>query len=103
MPIYEYKREDGTKFEIFQNMDDEALEKCPDTGQPCKRIISGGITAPIKRGDNWADKKRRKEDWIKKNPGGTTLPKYRKKIKENSEKARAIKAGDMKPKDTKVD
>lgn len=94
MPIYEYKREDGTTFEVHQSMDDKALEECPETGQSCKRIISGGIIAPVKRGDNWPDKRRRKEEWIKKNPYGTTLPEYRKKIEENSEKARAIKAGE---------
>jgi len=42
MPTYEYKREDGTVFELFQNMSDDALTSCPDTGQPVKRIISGG-------------------------------------------------------------
>ena len=42
MPTYEYKREDGTTFEIFQGINDEPLKKCPDTGQKVKRIISGG-------------------------------------------------------------
>jgi putative FmdB family regulatory protein len=42
MPTYEYKREDGSVFEVFQNMNDDALTKCPETGQPVKRIISGG-------------------------------------------------------------
>jgi len=42
MPIYEYKREDGTFFEAFQSMSDDALTVCPTTGQPVKRMISGG-------------------------------------------------------------
>lgn len=42
MPTYEYKREDGTVFEVFQNMNDNALTECPDTGQSVKRLISGG-------------------------------------------------------------
>jgi len=42
MPTYEYKREDGTTFEMFQSMSDDALKTCPDTGQPVKRMISGG-------------------------------------------------------------
>lgn len=42
MPTYEYKREDGTTFEIFQSMSDDALKICPDTGQPVRRMISGG-------------------------------------------------------------
>ncbi len=42
MPTYEYKREDGTTFEITQKMSDEPLKTCPTTGQPVKRMISGG-------------------------------------------------------------
>lgn len=42
MPTYEYKREDGTVFEIMQGMNDEPLTKCPTTGQAVKRVISGG-------------------------------------------------------------
>jgi putative FmdB family regulatory protein len=42
MPTYEYRREDGTLFEVFQPMSDDALTNCPETGQPVKRIISGG-------------------------------------------------------------
>lgn len=42
MPTYEYKREDGTTFEITQGINDKPLEKCPDTGQKVKRVISGG-------------------------------------------------------------
>lgn len=92
MPTYRYRREDGTEFEVVQSMDDDALEKCPETGQECTRLISGGI-GTIKRGDDWPDKKRRKEEWIQDNPGGTTLPKYKKKIEENTEKVKEIKSG----------
>lgn len=42
MPTYEYKREDGSMFEIFQGINDSALETCPETGQKVKRMISGG-------------------------------------------------------------
>lgn len=42
MPTYEYKREDGTRFEFFQKMSDKPLETCPETGQKVKRLISGG-------------------------------------------------------------
>lgn len=42
MPTYEYKREDGTTFEVMQGINDEPLKKCPDTGQKVKRVISGG-------------------------------------------------------------
>ncbi len=42
MPTYEYRRKDGSIFEYFQSMSDNALTICPTTGQPVKRIISGG-------------------------------------------------------------
>lgn len=42
MPTYEYKRKDGTIFEIMQSMNDKPLTTCPTTGQPVKRVISGG-------------------------------------------------------------
>jgi putative FmdB family regulatory protein len=42
MPTYKYKREDGTTFEVRQSIKDDALEKCPETGQKVKRVISGG-------------------------------------------------------------
>ncbi|HEX3346312.1 MAG TPA: zinc ribbon domain-containing protein [Polyangiaceae bacterium] len=40
MPIYEYEREDGTRFETRQNFADEALATDPDTGQKVHRVIS---------------------------------------------------------------
>ena len=42
MPTYEYRREDGTTFEIQQRITEDPLETCPETGQPVERIISGG-------------------------------------------------------------
>ena len=42
MPTYEYKREDGTTFEIEQRISEDPLTKCPTTGQNVKRLISGG-------------------------------------------------------------
>lgn len=42
MPTYEYKREDGTTFEVLQSMSEEPLKVCPTTGQSVKRLISGG-------------------------------------------------------------
>ncbi|PWN07772.1 FmdB family zinc ribbon protein [Rhodohalobacter mucosus] len=52
MPTYEYKREDGTVFEFIQGMNDKPLTTCPDTGQPVKRIISGG-GGVVYKGTGW--------------------------------------------------
>ena len=40
MPLYEYKREDGTVFEIMQKLAEDPLELCPTTGQKVTRVIS---------------------------------------------------------------
>ena len=52
MPTYEYKREDGTTFEISQGINDEKLKTCPETGQAVKRIISGG-GGVVYKGTGW--------------------------------------------------
>lgn len=52
MPTYEYKREDGTRFEIKQSINDDPLKTCPDTGQKVTRIISGG-GGVVYKGDGW--------------------------------------------------
>lgn len=52
MPTYEYKRKDGSTFEITQSINDDPLETCPTTGQPVKRIISGG-GGVVYKGTGW--------------------------------------------------
>lgn len=52
MPTYEYKREDGTVFEVLQGMNEPPLKKCPTTGQPVTRIISGG-GGVVYKGSGW--------------------------------------------------
>ncbi len=39
MPMYTYRREDGTTFEIRQKFLDDPLEVDPETGQKVKRIV----------------------------------------------------------------
>ena len=39
MPIYEYRRPDGTTFEIQQSFSDEALTVDPETGVPVERVM----------------------------------------------------------------
>ena len=39
MPIYTYRREDGTTFEIRQKFLDDPLEVDPETGQQVQRVI----------------------------------------------------------------
>jgi putative FmdB family regulatory protein len=39
MPIYEYRRPDGTTFELQQPFSDEPLKVDPDTGVPVERVL----------------------------------------------------------------
>lgn len=39
MPIYEYRRPDGTTFEVQQSFSDDALSVDPETGVPVERVL----------------------------------------------------------------
>lgn len=39
MPIYEYRRPDGSTFEVEQRMSDDALTEDPETGVPVERVL----------------------------------------------------------------
>jgi predicted nucleic acid-binding Zn ribbon protein len=39
MPIYEYRRPDGTTFDIQQSFSDDPLRVDPDTGVPVERVL----------------------------------------------------------------
>src|ERR1035441_7177326 len=39
MPIYEYRRPDGTTFELQQSFSEEALKVDPETGVPVERVL----------------------------------------------------------------
>src|SRR5271165_767815 len=39
MPIYEYRRPDGTTFELQQSFSDDALRTDPETGVPVERVL----------------------------------------------------------------
>src|ERR1700746_3870560 len=39
MPIYEYRRPDGSTFEVQQSFSDEPLKKDPETGVPVERVF----------------------------------------------------------------
>src|SRR5687768_1428342 len=39
MPIYEYRRQDGTTFEVLQKFSDPTLTEDPETGVPVERVF----------------------------------------------------------------
>lgn len=40
MPIYEYRRPDGTTFDVLQKFTDDTLTHDPDTGVPVQKVLS---------------------------------------------------------------
>jgi putative FmdB family regulatory protein len=40
VPFYEYRRPDGTTFEVMQKMSDDPLTRDPETGEPVERVFS---------------------------------------------------------------
>ena len=50
MPTYDYRCEScGHEFELFQNITDDPIRKCPECGKTVKRLIGAGA-AVIFRG-----------------------------------------------------
>jgi putative FmdB family regulatory protein len=39
MPIYEYRRPDGSTFEVVQSFSDDPLTTDPQTGEPVERVL----------------------------------------------------------------
>jgi putative FmdB family regulatory protein len=39
MPIYEYRRPDGSTFDVIQKMSEDALTEDPETGVPVERVF----------------------------------------------------------------
>lgn len=92
MPIYIYKRDDGSEFEMFQRMSDDPLMSCPQTGQECKRIITGGYGALLPRlktvkyiDGNFVSSQLAKK--LEVDPFHVTLEDKRERLKANVEKA----------------
>ena len=81
MPTYVYRRADGTTFEHFQRITDDALTVDPETGQPVSRLISGGAGLQFK-GTGFYE-----TDYVKKS--GTPDAKPKTKAKETSTKTDA--------------
>jgi predicted nucleic acid-binding Zn ribbon protein len=55
MPLYVYKREDGSEIELRQSIHDKALTVCPETGQQMERVLQGFGSAQLPR--RWYEEK----------------------------------------------
>ena len=93
MPTYVYRREDGSTFEIEQRITAPALETCPETGQPVKRVISGG-TGLVFKGSGFylTDYARKSNGASKDKDSGTSKDSGAANSNESSEKNTTAKS-----------
>lgn len=92
-PTYLYRRDDGTEFEKIESMKSDPLMTCPETGQGCRRIITGGNgpllprlkTVRYKDG-NFISSKLAKT--LEVDPFHVSLGDKRERLKANTDKAR---------------
>ena len=69
MPIYEYRRPDGTTFEVVQKFSDDALTTDPETGVPVERVLHAPAIHFKGSGfhnTDYGTRKRQREDAAKK-------------------------------------
>ena len=66
MPTYEYRRQDGSRFEVFPRISDDPLVVDPETGEPVERIVSGGAGLQFKGSGFYLT------DYAKKGSGGSS-------------------------------
>lgn len=74
MPTYEYECSNcGYVFEIFQNINDKHLEKCPKCHKKVKRLIGSG-SGIIFKGTGFYATDYRKTEKAKKSESGKSCP-----------------------------
>ncbi len=86
MPTYVYRREDGTTFEVFQRISDDALTTDPETGQKVERVIGGGAGL-IFKGTGFYE-----TDYVRKSGGETSEAKSETKAAETASPTAETKA-----------
>src|SRR5215471_4673016 len=96
MPLYEYQCDGkcGQRFERIQKFSDPQVDKCPNCGGPCHKLLSS--PAIQFKGSGWyiTDYARKDSTPSGKTDGGSTET----KASEKSEKTeKAEKPGDKKP------
>ena len=74
MPIYEYRRPDGTTFEVLQKFSDDPLTEDPETGQPVERVFRPPAIHFKGSGFHNTDYGTRKRNREKESTGGAVKP-----------------------------
>ena len=75
MPIYEYRRPDGTTFEVMQKFSDGPLTEDPETGVPVERVFRAPAIHFKGKGfhnTDYGTRKRNREKAESSSEGGST-------------------------------
>lgn len=102
MPIYEYRRPDGTTFEVMQSFSDDALTKDPETGVPVEKVLHAPAIHFKGKGFHNTDYGTRRRNRELKESAEKGADKYEaKQADKKAEKAKADKKADGKKADAK--
>jgi putative FmdB family regulatory protein len=74
VPIYEYRRPDGTTFEVLQKFSDDPLTEDPETGVPVERVFRPPAIHFKGSGFHNTDYGTRKRNREKESSGGDSKP-----------------------------
>ncbi|HEX2086800.1 MAG TPA: FmdB family zinc ribbon protein [Solirubrobacteraceae bacterium] len=77
MPIYEYRRPDGTTFEVMQKFSDDPLTTDPETGVPVERVFRPPAIHFKGKGfhnTDYGTRKRNREKEASSSDGGSSTP-----------------------------
>ena len=74
MPIYEYRRQDGTTFEVMQKFSDPTLTEDPETGEPVERVFRPPAIHFKGKGFHNTDYGTRKRNREKESSSGDSKP-----------------------------
>ncbi|HMS71811.1 MAG TPA: hypothetical protein PKB03_02140 [Baekduia sp.] len=102
MPIYEYRRPDGTTFEVMQSFSDDALTKDPETGVPVEKVLHAPAIHFKGKGFHNTDYGTRRRNRELKESAEKGADTYEaKQADKKAEKAKADKKADGKKADAK--
>jgi putative FmdB family regulatory protein len=103
MPIYEYRRPDGSTFEIVQSFSDEPLKKDPETGVPVERVLHAPAVHFKGKGFYNTDygTRRRQRETAESAEKSSAEKSSKDSAKDSSGSAESAKKGDTAKKDSK--
>jgi len=94
MPIYEYRRQDGTTFELLQSISADPLTEDPETGEPVERVLHAPAVHFKGSGFYNTDYGTRKRQRETKDSGEKSADKSEAKPKEKKAETKAPSSSD---------